>query len=202
MSATVERIELRQLTPQRWKNGAGLTREIAAEPRGATVDDFDWRASVADISGDAPFSAFHGVERCIVLLRGAGMTLHLSDGRVMQRLDRPLEPFFFSGDDRLDARLVDGPSEDFNLMLRRGRFSAQVLVASGEARVDAADATLVLCCEGSVTVETAPGECETLEPGVCLLWRHAGPRLALRPAGNASRVLVARLQRLCQDGGV
>ena len=113
MSAAVERIELRQLAPQRWKNGAGLTREIAVEPRGASVGDVDWRASVAEIAGDAPFSRFPGVDRCIVLLRGAGMT----------------------------------------------------------------------------------------QPGTCLLWRHAGPRLQLRPAGADSRVLVAQLQRLCQDGG-
>ncbi|HEY0859074.1 MAG TPA: HutD family protein [Albitalea sp.] len=201
MSADVERIELARLAPQRWKNGAGLTREIATEPRGAGADGFDWRASIAEIADDAPSSRFPGVDRWIVLLRGGGMTLHLDEGRALQRLDRPLAPFFFSGDDLLHTRLIDGPSVDFNLMLRRGSFGAQLQVARGATCVEPADAVLLWGCSGSAAIQSADGERKTLESGTGVLWRHACPRLELRPAGAGSRVLVARLQRLCQDGG-
>ena len=70
-----ERFDLRQIAPQPWKNGAGLTREIAVARNAATECGFDWRLSVAEVARDAPFSAFPGVDRCIVLLRGAGLQL-------------------------------------------------------------------------------------------------------------------------------
>ena len=81
-----------------WKNGAGLTRELAISPADASVDDFDWRISVAAIERDAPFSAFPGVDRCIVLLRGAGMRLRSVDGAIDRRLTQAYAPHRFSGD--------------------------------------------------------------------------------------------------------
>jgi environmental stress-induced protein Ves len=74
--AAAQRLDLRTLPPQRWKNGAGTTREIAVEPAGAGTDDFDWRLSLAEVDRDAPFSAFPGVDRCIVLLRGSHAARH------------------------------------------------------------------------------------------------------------------------------
>ncbi|HEY9239438.1 MAG TPA: HutD family protein, partial [Burkholderiaceae bacterium] len=55
MSGSPARIDLREIAPQAWKNGAGLTREIAFGGPGAA--DFDWRISVAEVARDAPFSA-------------------------------------------------------------------------------------------------------------------------------------------------
>ena len=66
-----ERIDLRLIAPQPWKDGAGMTREIAVG--GADAENFDWRISVAALTGDAPFSAYPGIDRCITLLHGAGM---------------------------------------------------------------------------------------------------------------------------------
>ena len=56
-----------------WKNGGGSTDEIATYPRGAGLDAFDWRVSIAHVASDGPFSRFPGVERTITLLEGAGM---------------------------------------------------------------------------------------------------------------------------------
>ena len=57
------------IEPQRWRNGAGLTRELLAwpEPR-----DWQLRISVADIREDAPFSAYPGVDRWFAVVDGAG----------------------------------------------------------------------------------------------------------------------------------
>jgi environmental stress-induced protein Ves len=51
-----------------WKNGLGVTREIAVEPVGASMDDFLWRVSIADVDTASPFSTFPGIDRTIVLL--------------------------------------------------------------------------------------------------------------------------------------
>jgi environmental stress-induced protein Ves len=32
-----------------WKNGGGSTTEIAVQPAGASLDDFDWRVSMARV---------------------------------------------------------------------------------------------------------------------------------------------------------
>jgi len=84
-------IDLRETTVQPWKNGAGLTREIAVGPVDANFADFDWRISVAEIARDAPFSAFPGIDRCIVLLQGRGMQLRSEDGAIDMRLNTPFE---------------------------------------------------------------------------------------------------------------
>lgn len=56
-----------------WKNGAGATREIIAIP---SVDaPFLWRASIATLQADGPFSPFPGVDRTIVLLAGQPLRL-------------------------------------------------------------------------------------------------------------------------------
>ncbi len=56
-----------------WKNGAGATREIIAVP---SVDaPFLWRASIATLQADGPFSPFPGVDRTIVLLAGRPLRL-------------------------------------------------------------------------------------------------------------------------------
>jgi environmental stress-induced protein Ves len=79
-------IDLAEIAPQRWKNGAGWTREIAIGPAGSSSDDFGWRLSVAEVEADAPFSAFAGVDRCIVVLQGPGMALYDGAGTLVQTL--------------------------------------------------------------------------------------------------------------------
>src|SRR5687768_10431330 len=92
------RLAVAELAAHPWKNGGGVTREIAAHPPGASLADFEWRMSIAEVAGDGAFSRFEGVDRCIALLDGAGMQLRSSDGTVDKRLDQPLAPFFFDGE--------------------------------------------------------------------------------------------------------
>ncbi len=193
MDASCEPFDLRDLAPQRWKNGAGLTREIAVSPPGAPPDTFDWRISIAEVEQDAPFSVFPGIDRCIVLLRGSGMILHAANGELVHRLDRRHEPFRFSGDLPLDATLLGGPSTDFNVMTRRGRFRAEVTPYSGEARLPEGDAGLLLCSEGDWRVE-GPKALE-LAPLQGLLWREGRPALSVRPLrpGSESCLLLVGL---------
>jgi hypothetical protein len=116
-----------------WKNGGGLTTEIATHPAGAGLESFAWRVSVADIEQNGAFSPFAGVDRTLVLLAGAGMRL-TGDGEPLE-LRMPFEPVVFSGDRNLACSLVAGPVRDFNLMIRRGSVRGEVVVRrdGGEA---------------------------------------------------------------------
>ena len=192
----VERIDLNRIAPQPWKNGAGLTREIAFG--GASNAAFDWRLSVAEVERDAAFSAFPGIARCIVLLRGAGMRLRSHDGSVDHALTQPLLPFRFAGDVALDATLVEGPCTDFNVMTRRGVFRSELSCHRGAAELQGGDVTLLLGGEGDWLVGTdAPLE---LGPLHALLWRAPLASIAVRPA-RANQAAALLLVRLCHDRG-
>lgn len=191
---SAERVDLRAIAPRPWKNGAGLTREIALG--GADVDAFDWRLSLAEVDRDAPFSAFPSIDRCVVLLRGAGMRLRSRDGRIDHRLTQPLVPFHFSGDVALDATLIDGASRDLNVMTRRGAFRSDVSCHHGAADLPGADVTLLLCSEGEWQVEA--DSAHMLAPLHALLWREPVTSIKVRPA-RAIDPAALLLVRLCHD---
>jgi environmental stress-induced protein Ves len=103
-----------------WKNGQGVTEEVATYPAGSDVDGFDWRLSIAHVGADGPFSAFAGIDRTIALLDGAGLALDLPEGRTVE-LTPDGAPFSFPGDWEISSRNPGGPTIDLNIMTRRGR---------------------------------------------------------------------------------
>lgn len=109
---------------ERWKNGAGWTREILRWPSDA--EDWDWRLSIAEVDKEGPFSAFPGVDRELVLLAGEGMRLLFEDGEVAE-LQPPHDRVRFAGERAVRSELVAGPTQDFNLMWKRDRIEAQLL---------------------------------------------------------------------------
>lgn len=155
MTRAAEPVDTGSLPAVPWKNGGGTTRNLAVVPEGAGFDDFLWRVSIADVHESGPFSRFPGVDRIIVLLEGEGMTLHDSEGGVYL-LTNPFVPRAFPGEASIDARLIDGPTTDFNVMLRRGSAHATVEVWHTSGTLPAgADETLLYCAQGSC--EVAPG---------------------------------------------
>lgn len=121
----------RALPAAPWKNGGGTTQEVLCWPPGAGIDSFAWRISIAQIASSGPFSAFAGIDRLITLLGGDGVHLQAADGSVDHLLQHCLQPFAFSGDVALDCQLLGGPSQDLNVMTRRGRVQAQVTIHQG-----------------------------------------------------------------------
>lgn len=107
-----------------WKNGGGITYELAAFPHGAGFEEFDWRLSMAEVATDGPFSLFPGVDRTLTLLDGAGITLDFSGQDVT--LAPGSAPFAFPGEAAVTGRLIAGPILDLNVMTRRGRARHQV----------------------------------------------------------------------------
>ncbi|MFH9727814.1 HutD family protein [Streptomyces sp. NPDC017254] len=120
--------DVETLTPGRWRNGGGATREIVSQPVG--TEEFGWRASVADIDRDGPFSVFPGVDRTLTLLAGNGVQL-TSSGAFERLPVRVGEPFAFSGDLALSAELPEGACRVLNIMVRRGRWTARVERVAG-----------------------------------------------------------------------
>lgn len=105
-----------------WKNGGGVTRELAAWPQASA--DWVWRMSVAEVAQDGPFSTFDGIDRWFAVLGGAGVQLDLA-GKSYP-LTPADAPFFFDGATPVDCRLLAGNTVDFNLMLRRSSASAHM----------------------------------------------------------------------------
>ena len=140
-----------------WKNGGGMTTEIAVSPAGAALDDFDWRVSMARVENGGPFSGFAGVDRTLAVLEGEGIVLDIA-GRPAVTLIRASAPLSFPADVPTQAALVAGPITDLNVMTRRGRMTHAVerLVISALTDIrSAADATLILCFDGEITVAGA-----------------------------------------------
>ena len=107
-----------------WANGKGQTREIARrEMDGALL----YRISIADVIEAGAFSALPGLDRQLILLNGAGFELEING--VVQSV-RQRVPVAFSGDDAASAVHVSGPSQDFNVMVARGKARAEVKVVT------------------------------------------------------------------------
>jgi len=148
-----------------WKNGGGITQELAVSPAGADFNDFVWRASIAEVNRDGPFSLFGGIDRTIVLLDGAGFTLEL-DRSEQYSLDQPYQPYCFPGERAVAATLRDGPTRDFNLMIRRRAACGQLDIERGPGTWHF-DATVVLlyCERGTVDLAVNHQTVDRLHPG-------------------------------------
>jgi hypothetical protein len=165
-----------------WKNGGGVTREIVCQPPGAGLDAFDWRVSIATIASDGPFSAFPGVDRVITLLEGGGVHLSGDADAIDHRLDTPLQPYAFAGEARIDARLLDGDCDDFNVMTRRATCRASVTVLR-EATTLHAPQGLLLALKGSWQAQADGHATEALIAQQGLWWdRQAAWRLSPQAA--------------------
>jgi environmental stress-induced protein Ves len=139
MAARIRHLAAASYRTVTWKNGGGVTSEIAVEPEGAGVSDkFLWRLSLARIERSGPFSAFDGYDRTIALVAGPGMVLDFG-ARGSARIDRPMTPLAFSGEWAPGCTLIGGPTEDFNVMTDRARIRHRV--ERLEARTAAAPVT-------------------------------------------------------------
>lgn len=155
-----------------WRNGAGLTMELASDPPGGgSSADFTWRVSLAEVTEDCAFSVFPNVDRTILLVEGSMLSLQLPG---IEHTLTPYEPFHFDGGLEVSCR-VSGPTRDLNIMTRRGQANATVSVEKLSAdqaplTIAKADPLVIVCLDGSATLQTAdtsvamgPGDVAELE---------------------------------------
>jgi len=176
----IARFTYAELAVSRWRNGGGETREIIRFPPGA--ERFGWRASIATLAQDGPFSAFPGIDRVITLLHGDPVLLTAPG---VQHLLTTQQPWAFAGERALTAKLQGSVSEDFNIMTRRGEWQATVGVVT----------TPVSTLHGVAWVlagawQTADGERLTAQQGV---W-WVDEETQLNPCDTDARLLFTRLR--------
>lgn len=147
-----------------WRNGGGVTFEVAIAPGPEGGHEFDWRVSVARIDSPGPFSRFDGIDRIIALIDGASMRLTVDGARHDLAL---LDQLAFSGEAETSCAIPDGPTRDLNVMTRRGVVEAAlefVRVRPGtQCRVEA---TLLVVISGRVELlatDVALGPMDGLE---------------------------------------
>jgi len=106
-----------------WKNGQGVTAEIAISPDSAKFpqDEFIWRLSSATIKAANTFSQFEKCDRLLAVWKGEGLVLN--DSELL-----PFTPFQFSGEQAIECRLINDEVVDLGLIYRRDQVSAEMKV--------------------------------------------------------------------------
>lgn len=119
-------IRFRDIKATPWKNGQGQTWEIAQEAGIAVEHPFRWRLSRAGIDRTSWFSAYPGVRRWLALAAGGALELRI-DERPPHMLERIGHWIAFDGEARVESVPLDGPVQDFNLMIADPALDAQML---------------------------------------------------------------------------
>ncbi|PNI09234.1 hypothetical protein CXX84_07895 [Arthrobacter sp. AFG7.2] len=115
----MEIIRFADLKPQPWRNGGGITRQIAGHTGTAPAPDggWDWQVSIAEVTKAGDFSPFPGMERVLTVVDGELLLLTV-DGA-----EQPLEkyrPFRFPGGAATTCSLPTGDVRNLNVITRAG----------------------------------------------------------------------------------
>ena len=108
-----------------WKNGLGETIELAINS-GGTLDNFDWRLSMASVIEDGVFSNFNGYTRNLILIEGNGLNLQHNDSKI-DKLNNLLDMATFDGGNKTVGNLHSGEITDFNIITRTECFDTKII---------------------------------------------------------------------------
>ena len=149
-----------------WKDGGGVTEQIAIEPPDATLaDGFLWRLSMARVERSGPFSRFEGCDRALLLLEGGGLDLDFgSHGNVL--LDEPFQSITFCGDWEARATLTRGPVRDLGVISDHARVRQEVRVAdigAAPISIQPASTAWIIALTGRCFIAPQGVELESLE---------------------------------------
>ncbi|MBO9646121.1 MAG: HutD family protein [Pseudacidovorax sp.] len=187
----MRRFSLDALAPTPWRNGGGLTREIAAgNVDGHDGTGWDWRLSVASIRADGPFSVFDGVDRVATLVDGH---LELTSARRTLRWSRPGDTHAFAGDDAFDCKVAPEGARLLNVMAARARLLPCVAVHEDDATLDGSQtvAGCWLVLEGCFEIVSQQGRL-VLEAGEGCVVDGAPPAAQARRRSAQSRLAEVR----------
>lgn len=116
----MEIIRFADLKPEPWRNGGGVTRQIAGHAGTSGQDGgWDWRVSLAEVSKAGGFSQFPAMERVLTVVEGELLLLTV-DGA-----EHPLEkyrPFRFPGGAATTCALPTGDVRNLNVITRQGKY--------------------------------------------------------------------------------
>ncbi|MFF1881632.1 HutD family protein [Pseudarthrobacter sp. NPDC058196] len=147
------------LKAEPWRNGGGVTREIARQ--GSAGDGWDWRVSIADVTKAGDFSAFPGMERVLTVIEGELLLLTV-DGA-----EQPLEkyrPFRFDGGAATTGALPTGDIRDLNVITRSAAYKGytSIIELSKKRAHPVFDGQLAVLLQGQAVVsEGGSGQADT-----------------------------------------
>ena len=160
----MEIIRFAELRSEPWRNGGGVTRELASHPQAASAQDgaWDWRVSIAEVTKAGDFSPFPGMERVLTVIEGELLLLTV-DGE-----EHPLEkyrPFRFSGEAATQGALPTGDIRDLNVITRTGSFKGytSIIELSKKRAHPVFDGQLAVLLQGQATV--SPGAAAETDDG-------------------------------------
>jgi environmental stress-induced protein Ves len=189
----IQIIQAEQMAAQAWRNGGGQTRELLTWPSAA---EWKLRISRADIECDGPFSAFDGVQRWFVVLCGHGVVLNMptADGHTLDYHLLPGHaPLQFEGGLAPACHLLDGATQDLNLMARGGKACMQAVEVDQPWPATFAMCGLYTACSGVWSGGRSGAEGDDLQtirlPAHSLLWiadTRAWPHADYRFAAHAT----------------
>ncbi|MHC6228691.1 HutD/Ves family protein [Arthrobacter sp. MMS24-T111] len=147
------------LKAEPWRNGGGVTREIARQD--SSDGGWDWRVSIADVTKAGDFSAFPGMERVLTVIEGELLLLRV-DGA-----EQPLEkyrPFRFDGGAATTGSLPTGDIRDLNVITRAAAYKGytSIIELSKKRAHPVFDGQLAVLLQGQAVVsEGGSGQADT-----------------------------------------
>ncbi|WMY10883.1 HutD/Ves family protein [Paraburkholderia phenoliruptrix] len=166
----VRRIE--SIAPERWRNGGGVTREIAS-------DGQRWRASIAEVERDGPYSRFEGLTRISYVLRGAGVVLRNHDAKLTLA---PFQAVEYEGGRLWQASLIDGPMSVLNVMYISDEYSVHVQALTSDIVVLPGCGALVVALDTACHCD----EAGVVAAGNALVIDHVRRPLQLSPMSHSN----------------
>ncbi len=136
-----------------WKNGLGISSEIAIHPATAKfpADDFHWRLSCAEVSSANTFSEFLSFDRILTIWKG--------DGLIVNGIKvSPLIPYYFSGSGTTSCELIKTEVIDLGLIYRSELYAAKMEVEQADAnkktsyKLKNIDSYFIFCIDGLLNV--------------------------------------------------
>lgn len=169
-------IKATDLTPMPWKNGGGVTREVAVWPVGAGLDAFIWRISLAEVAQSGPFSRFAGIDRILVLIDGHGMELADTHGD-STLLQQPGELLCFAGEAEIVSTLHHGTTHDFNLMWRRDQANGHAeIITTSQSMTISAGTHVLHAVSSAIDIQLSTTETKRLAAGDSLILNTEKPQ--------------------------
>ncbi|MDI3406438.1 HutD/Ves family protein [Streptomyces cavernicola] len=177
---TARIIRTTDLTPERWANGGGWTREIHREPSAAPDHLPAWRLSLADIDEPGPFSSLPGMDRYFLLAAPRSAPLELVVDGVLHIVHFP-RSITFAGDAEVSTAVVPPGTRALNLMVRSGTpGSLQLLRGDTELTITSQTAYALVLLDGDAHLDGGKlARFDAILPG------RTGARLTLRHATMA-----------------
>ena len=163
-------IRRHEMKEGRWRNGMGVSWDIAAFPEGSADGTFGWRFALARIEQDVPFSHYPETDRYFTLVEGDGLDLAF-EGRPPLAVAEPFVPHHYPCDVSTFCRLRGGPCIALNLFLRRGGWNAAVEVVQGDRIIDHAGPVLLFALDGPARIDgrdLARGDAAVLQGGAAV----------------------------------